>query len=124
MYCYKRNKRKLLWVELNDKKYPKYLPWIFALAIVFGTPYLVAKIVELGLVFKPLGYLLTAIMYSIVGLVLVSLVYEIYKYFRYTRNLESRERQRKAELTDVVNKSLEAYEKSKKEQQDQQQQQQ
>ena len=98
------------------KKYPKYLPWIFALAIVFGTPYLVAKIVELGLVFKPLGYLLTAIMYSIVGLILVSLVYEIYKYFRYTRNLESRERRRKAELTDVVNKSLEAYEKSKKEQ--------
>ena len=103
-------------------KKEKFIYWTIGLIIAVGMPYLVAWIVGLGLVFKPLGYLLTALLYSFVGLILVTLVYEIYKYFRYTRNLESRERQRKAELTEIVNKGLEAYEKKKKEQQDQQQQ--
>ncbi len=113
---------KLRGYELMTKKFPKYLTSLIALAILIGTPYLVAWIVGLGIAYKPLGYLLTAILYGVFGWFLIYAVYEIYKYFRYTRKLESKERQRKAELTEIVNQSLEAYEKKKKEQQDQQQQ--
>tara|TARA_B100000287_G_C20228455_1_gene621019 strand:- start:314 stop:526 length:213 start_codon:yes stop_codon:yes gene_type:complete len=64
------------------KKYPKYLPQIIALVILFGTPILVLNIVELGLVFKPLGYLLTAILYGAFGILLVSGVYETFKWIK------------------------------------------
>ena len=68
--------------ELMIKKYPKYLPQIIALVILFGTPILVLNIVELGLVFKPLGYLLTAILYGAFGILLVSGVYETFKWIK------------------------------------------
>ena len=56
----------------NNKKVGNIFAWIIAIGLVFGIPYLFIGILQAGLAFKPLGYLIGGLMYLIVGGVVVT----------------------------------------------------
>ena len=89
------------------KKYTKkesIIYWVIGLAIVFGSPYLIASILKLGLAFPPLGFVLNGLIWFIIWGVIVSGIYETYKYIKLKRAIKNEQKQvyEEAQILDEI----------------------